>query len=83
MVLFTFNYNGVRKRLQFPYCLHQRLNSQDLTKILKIKKKQYFIFFRGARVCWPLLYLYRPFRIFDLCLNSNPESCVARRRATN
>ncbi len=30
--------------------------------------------FWWARVCWPLLYLCRPFVIFEGCLDSNPES---------
>jgi hypothetical protein len=33
------------------------------------------IFFRRARVCWPLLFLCRPFCIFARCLDSNPENC--------
>ncbi len=39
--------------------------------------------FWWARVCWPLLCLCRPFCIFDGCLDSNPESALASRRATN
>ncbi len=35
----------------------------------------YFYIFWRDRVCWPLLYLYRPFCIFERCLDSNPESC--------
>ena len=34
-----------------------------------------YIFNGPATVCWPLLCLCRPFCIFDLCLDSNPDSC--------
>ncbi len=33
------------------------------------------IFFWRGRVCRPLLRLYRPFMIFEGCLDSNPECC--------
>jgi hypothetical protein len=42
------------------------------------------IFFLRARVCWTLLFLCRPFCIFERCLDSNPQgAAVACRCATN
>jgi hypothetical protein len=39
-------------------------------------KKDIFLYiFWRARVCLPLLCLFRPFCIFERCLDSNPESC--------
>jgi hypothetical protein len=35
-------------------------------------------FFWRARVCRPLLCLCPPFYIFDICLDSNPESCRSK-----
>ncbi len=41
-----------------------------------------FCIFWGARVCWPLLCLCRPFGTLERCLDSNPESCRSK-QATN
>jgi hypothetical protein len=38
------------------------------------------IFFWWSRVCWPLP--FRPFCIFERCLDSHQESCRSK-RATN
>jgi hypothetical protein len=34
--------------------------------------------FLAARVCRPLLRLWRPFMIFEGCLDSNPEYCRSK-----
>jgi hypothetical protein len=42
-----------------------------------------YIFCR-ASVCWPFLCLCRPVCIFEICLDTNPESCRSKQRcATN
>jgi hypothetical protein len=40
----------------------------------------FFWFFWRARVCWPLLCLFRPFLVFEGCLDS---TAAASRRTTN
>ncbi len=35
-------------------------------------------FFLRSRVWWPLLCLWRPFCIFEKCLDSNPERCRSK-----
>jgi hypothetical protein len=35
--------------------------------------------FLRARVCWPLLCLWRKFMIYEGCLESNPECCRSKR----
>ncbi len=61
------------------------MSSYSKTSSLRCFPTEFFlyIFWRSSEG-WPLLCLFRPFCIFQRCLNSNPESCrIASRRATN
>ncbi len=58
--------------------------SESLEPIFWVKNTYFFhYFFGGARVCWPLLCLCRPFCVFEICLDSTLIATVASGRATN
>ncbi len=45
---------------------------------LHLRKEWFFCMFWRTRVCWPLLCSCRLFCIFEICLDSNPESCRSK-----
>jgi hypothetical protein len=45
-----------------------------ICSLIHLQFFSFCIFFGRTRVCWPQLCLYRPFCIFERCLDSNPES---------
>ncbi len=54
--------------------LSERLASSPCALITSRLVSSFFFFFGGLRVCWLLLCLYRPFCIFERCLDSVSES---------
>ncbi len=47
--------------------------------LAQFKNLSFLYIFLGARVCWPLLCICRPFMIYEGCLNSNSECCRSKR----